>query len=58
MATFDSANSSQTILIVDDRPENLAMLGQLLQSFYRVRAAISDYCVAETAMRNSLRSAS
>ena len=41
MAMFDPASSSQTILIVDDRPENLATLGQLLQPLYRVRAAIS-----------------
>jgi putative two-component system response regulator len=31
----------QTILIVDDAPENLMLLGELLQSEYRVRAANS-----------------
>ena len=31
----------QTILVVDDTPQNLAVLGELLQPFYRVRAANS-----------------
>jgi putative two-component system response regulator len=31
----------QTILIVDDAPENLTVLSELLQSFYRVRVATS-----------------
>jgi putative two-component system response regulator len=31
----------KTILIVDDAPENLMLLGELLQSEYRVRAANS-----------------
>ena len=31
----------QTILIVDDQPENLAALGELLQPAYQVRAAVS-----------------
>jgi putative two-component system response regulator len=35
------ANSLPTILIVDDTPENLSVLGELLQSSYRVRAANS-----------------
>ena len=30
-----------TILIVDDTPENLSVLGELLQPAYRVRAANS-----------------
>lgn len=30
-----------TILIVDDAPENLTVLGELLQPHYRVRAATS-----------------
>lgn len=30
---------TQTILIVDDTPQNLSILGELLQPFYRVRAA-------------------
>ena len=30
-----------TILIVDDTPENLSVLGELLQPFFRVRAANS-----------------
>ena len=29
----------KTILIVDDSPENLTVLSELLQPFYRVRAA-------------------
>jgi putative two-component system response regulator len=35
------ATSLSTILIVDDTPENLSVLGELLQSSYRVRAANS-----------------
>jgi putative two-component system response regulator len=31
----------QTILAIDDSPENLTILGELLQPFYRVRAATS-----------------
>ena len=31
----------QTILIVDDTPQNLTILGELLQPHYRVRAANS-----------------
>ncbi|QIK39155.1 two-component system response regulator [Caldichromatium japonicum] len=34
-------DSQPTILIVDDAPENLAVLSELLQSEYRVRAATS-----------------
>lgn len=33
--------AKQTILVVDDTPQNLAVLGELLQPFYRVRAANS-----------------
>ena len=35
------ASSQATILIVDDTPENLSVLGELLQPIYRVRAANS-----------------
>ena len=35
------AGSQPTILIVDDTPENLSVLGELLQTSYRVRAANS-----------------
>ena len=35
------ADSQPTILIVDDTPENLSVLGELLQRNYRVRAANS-----------------
>ncbi len=34
-------NSQPSILIVDDTPENLSVLGELLQPTYRVRAATS-----------------
>jgi putative two-component system response regulator len=34
-------NSQVTVLIVDDTPQNLSVLGELLQPFYRVRAANS-----------------
>lgn len=37
----DPASTRATILIVDDVPENLEVLGELLQSLYRVRAAQS-----------------
>ena len=33
--------SRQTVLVVDDLPENLTILGELLQPLYRVRAASS-----------------
>jgi len=33
------SDKTQTILIVDDQPENLAILGELLQPYYRVRVA-------------------
>jgi putative two-component system response regulator len=36
-----ATDSRQTILIVDDTPENLTVLGELLQPTYRVRAANS-----------------
>jgi len=35
------ADTQPTILIVDDTPENLSVLGELLQRSYRVRAANS-----------------
>ncbi len=42
LANFDdSASLGQTILVVDDTPENLAIIGDLLQPDYRVRAARS-----------------
>jgi putative two-component system response regulator len=34
-------NSTHTLLIVDDQPENLAVLGDLLEPHYRVIAATS-----------------
>jgi putative two-component system response regulator len=34
-------SSSHTVLVVDDTPENLAVLGELLQPHYRVRVANS-----------------
>lgn len=37
------ATSQPTILIVDDTPENLSVLGELLQPNYRVRAANSGH---------------
>lgn len=36
-----SESNANTILIVDDAPENLTVLSELLQPLYRVRAAIS-----------------
>ncbi|MEI6558113.1 MAG: HD domain-containing phosphohydrolase [Rhodospirillaceae bacterium] len=36
-----ASSPAQTILIVDDAPENLTVLSELLQPFYRVRAATS-----------------
>ena len=46
----DGNASRQTILIVDDTPQNLAVLGELLKPHYRVRAANSG--------ENALRAAS
>jgi putative two-component system response regulator len=34
-------NINPTVLIVDDSPENLALLGELLDTTYRVRVATS-----------------
>jgi putative two-component system response regulator len=36
-----AAATMRTILIVDDTPQNLSVLGELIQPFYRVRAANS-----------------
>ncbi len=41
MNNLPSPHSHPTILIVDDTPENLTVLGELLQSVYRVRVAVS-----------------
>ncbi len=41
LAVTDTPQSMHTILIVDDAAENLMLLGELLQSDYRVRAANS-----------------
>jgi putative two-component system response regulator len=41
MGTLPLQNSHPTILIVDDTPENLTALGELLQPTYRVRATVS-----------------
>ena len=41
MATLPLQNSHPTILVVDDTPENLMVLGELLQPTYRVRATVS-----------------
>ena len=38
--------ASQTILIVDDSPENLTVLSELLQPIYLVRAATTGTFVA------------
>ncbi|MDD5297733.1 MAG: two-component system response regulator [Rhodocyclaceae bacterium] len=49
--------TSQTILIVDDSPENLTVLSELLQPLYRVRAANSGrkaLAIAATAPRPDL----
>lgn len=41
MATNATLSTNQTILVVDDVPENLTVLGALLQPHYRVRVANS-----------------
>ncbi|MCP5159530.1 MAG: two-component system response regulator [Gammaproteobacteria bacterium] len=41
MEKFITQDLQQTILIVDDMPENLMVLGELLQPAYRVRATVS-----------------
>lgn len=43
------AATQPTILVVDDTPENLAVLGELLQPYYRVRAANSGKRALEIA---------
>lgn len=42
-SVFDANHSSldQTILVVDDTPENLSLLGEILHAHYRVRIAAS-----------------
>ena len=40
-AKSSDAPARQTVLIVDDTPQNLTILGELLQPYYRVRAANS-----------------
>ncbi len=40
-ATFPSDQAQRIILIVDDTPQNLTLLGELLQPLYRVRVANS-----------------
>ena len=42
-----------TILIVDDTPENLSVLGELLQRNYRVRAANSGRRAIQIAVRTN-----
>jgi len=37
------------LLIVDDQPENLSVLGELLESDYNVRAASSGQCALKAA---------
>jgi putative two-component system response regulator len=34
-------NTAHTVLVVDDQPENLAILGELLENYYRVKVANS-----------------
>ena len=41
MAIPPASSLTQTILVVDDVPENLTVLGELLQPYYRVRIANS-----------------
>ncbi|SBT10153.1 Response regulator containing a CheY-like receiver domain and an HD-GYP domain [Candidatus Accumulibacter aalborgensis] len=41
MIVLPAQDGLQTILIVDDTPENLTVLGELLQPTYRVQAAVS-----------------
>lgn len=41
MAVFAAQTFRQTILVVDDTPENVIILGELLQPYYRVRVASS-----------------
>ena len=40
-ATEENDMPQQTVLIVDDNPENLTVLGELLRGRYKVRAANS-----------------
>lgn len=59
MKNLDNASAvdGPTILIVDDMPQNLTVLGELLQPLYRVRAANSGeraLRVANTAPRPDL----
>lgn len=40
-ASLQDRADQQTVLLVDDTPENLSVLGGILQPYYRVRAANS-----------------
>lgn len=54
---LSTGDNTPTILIIDDSPENLVVLGELLQPHYRVRAASSGLRglqVAHTAPRPDL----
>lgn len=42
--------ASNTILIVDDQPENLTVIGELLRPFYRIRAANSGAAALRAAV--------
>jgi putative two-component system response regulator len=47
--TFKNTPSLYTILVVDDTPENLAVLGDLLRPHYKVRAASSGFRALQVA---------
>jgi CheY-like chemotaxis protein len=40
---FDSSDIKQTILIIDDIPLNITILGELLKTDYHVRAAVNGH---------------
>ena len=46
--------SQKTILIVDDNPENLTVLGEMLRGRYKVRAANSGERALQLAAQQSL----
>jgi two-component system, NtrC family, sensor kinase len=50
-AESGTRNPQATILIVDDAPQNLAVLGAILQPLYRVRAASSGERALDAAVR-------
>ncbi|WP_372881053.1 HD-GYP domain-containing protein [Psychromonas sp.] len=49
MTELDEQSSRQTILVVDDNPENIHLLSAILQPYYNVKAAINGFIALQIA---------